>query len=660
MKFKVSAANNELLIYGTIGEDWWSEQSVEARDVVDAIADMDGPLAVRINSQGGIMDDAIAISTALKRYPGEVIVSIDGVAQSAASFIAMAGDRIIMDASSVMMIHGPSTMVSGNAQDLEAAQAALETYTAAMLPAYTRGGTISEEVVTGWLDDGQDHFFSASQALEVGLIDEISSQLPVAAINLDGSRKHMPKPQTGDPVALDRERIKEIGEIYNLALVRGQLAPEEIWKAEHAAIEAGLSADAVRKQVLGLIGQGDGPAVRRGPGDSGATGRTHIQLLNDEHEHVAKGITDALQVRMGLDKEGEIQKRVRQSEYMGMSAHEMCRKTLEVNGVKVRGMNRNDIVGQALTLHPRGGYRVSADRGITHTPSDFPALMENALNKAVLRGWDEAPETWRRIARPGSIPDFKPAPRAGLGEYPTLPELPPSGEYTYATVSDRKEVLLLATYGSIIGLTRRVIVNDDLMQLGSIGMKQGRAASRTVGDIVYFVLTSNPIMLQTGQPLFSAAHKNIAATPGAPSIETLDEMQTLLALQTDTDQNAHSLQLPLSRVIVPYELRTKARVLLRSQYDPDNVGNSRADNPFQGEFEVVSDARLSQDSPTQWYGSTNPDNFDLIEVGFLEGNQEPFMETKDGWTVDGVEMKVRIDATAAPLDYRSIVRNAGA
>ncbi len=670
MKYQVNAQTKELLIYGVIGDDFWAEQSIQARDIVDALADLSGDINVRINSQGGSMEDAIAISTALKRHEGEVVVDIDGVAHSAASFIAMAGDKIRMDANAIMMIHGPSTVAAGNARDLEDAQRALQTYTEAMRPAYERDGLVPSADVEQWLTDGQNHYFTAAGALEIGLVDGVTDQLAIAAISING-RTIMPgntspasqsAASTG-VVSTERAQMLAIKDIFGLELVRNSLKPSEIEAMERDAIQNGTSADVVRDQVLQQISARlSGPVTSRSLHDGGSTGQARVDLLADGLDKMAAGMTDAIELRMDLNLDDNARDRVRQSEYMGMSAVEMARRCLEANGKRVRGMNRNDIVGAALTASGRrGGYRVTADRGITHTPSDFPALLENALNKAVLKGWEETEETWRMIGRPSSIPDFKPAPRAALGEMPTLPPIDPNtGEFQYVTVGDRKEQLVLGTYGDIIGIARATLVNDDLAQFGRLGMKQGRAASRRVGDLVYFVLTSNPTMLQTGNQLFSAPHGNIAADAGPPTIERLDEMKVILALQQDPDQNVHGLQLPLQRVIVPMELDTLTRTLRRSQYDPADTNNSRAPNPFQDSFDVVADARLSSDSATQWYGSTNPDTFDLIEVGFLEGRQEPYMETKDGWTVDGVEMKVRIDAAAAPMDFRTIVRNAGA
>ena len=102
-------AKNELVLYGTVGASWWDEEYFTAKGVRDELAQMSGDIVVRINSGGGIASEGQAIYTALVDYPGKVTVQIDGVAASAASLIAMAGDEIIMRRGAWMLIHDPAT-----------------------------------------------------------------------------------------------------------------------------------------------------------------------------------------------------------------------------------------------------------------------------------------------------------------------------------------------------------------------------------------------------------------------------------------------------------------------------------------------------------------------------------------------------------------------
>ncbi|MCB5412383.1 ATP-dependent Clp protease proteolytic subunit, partial [Pseudogemmobacter faecipullorum] len=100
---------NELLLYGTVGSSWWDEEFFTAKTVRESLADMTGPLTVRINSGGGIATEGQAIYTALRGYSGEVHIVVEGIAASAASLIAMAGSSITMSTGAIMMIHDPAS-----------------------------------------------------------------------------------------------------------------------------------------------------------------------------------------------------------------------------------------------------------------------------------------------------------------------------------------------------------------------------------------------------------------------------------------------------------------------------------------------------------------------------------------------------------------------
>ena len=651
----------ELLIYGDIGANPWAERSTEAADVIDALEDVtSGSINVRINSQGGIVADALAIHNALQRHPAIVTVDVDGVAFSAASLIAMAGDTVRMASNALMMIHAPLTFAEGNAADMDRAKRTLERFAAAMASSYQRGGRIAADVVNGWLSDGEDHYFTAEEAQSAGLVDEITGALAIAA----SADYRAPQPnQKGNDMpedtaqiaaqakAEERARVTAIKNVMSLSIVQG-LPLDKRAELETKAIKDGWTEAKLQGEILARLGDAE-PATDP-PGNIGAAaGDTVIAAGADAADKAGEGMTDYLLYRMGLDRDGSLYAKVKTGEFMGMSGVELARHSLALSGIRVKGFNRDAIIGKAFT--------VRGSQGISHTTSDFPAILENALGKAVLMGWNETEETWRSIAKVGNIPDFRPAPRSGLSEYPTLPEVPEGGEYKYVTLSDRKETIVLLTYGSILGVTRQLLVNDDLSQLASVGTKQGRAAARRVGDLVYLVLTGNPVMGQDGVPLFDAQHNNVATSNvGPPTVDSLDEMRVLMALQTDSDQNAHGLNIPLQRVIVPKALETQTRVLQASQYDPNDAGNSRAPNPFQNTYETIADPRLDADSATQWYTSANPGQYDIIEAGFLEGATEPYLETKEGWSIDGVEFKARIDCAAIPLDFRGLARNAGA
>lgn len=163
----------ELLIYGFIGDDWYSD-STTARGVVDQLSTIvASTIQVRINSQGGSVPDGLAIYNALKRHPARIVTTNDGQALSIASLIMQAGDERVMSANALMMLHAPSTYAGGNAVSLRATADMLDTWAGAMKANYLAKAPDKADEITLMLTDGQDHYFSAAEAVTFGLADNV-------------------------------------------------------------------------------------------------------------------------------------------------------------------------------------------------------------------------------------------------------------------------------------------------------------------------------------------------------------------------------------------------------------------------------------------------------------------------------------------------------
>lgn len=181
----------ELLIYGPIGEDWWSE-SVTAKQVVEQLgATIATTIRVRINSEGGSVQDGLAIHNALQRHPARIVVTIDGLAASIASLIAMAGDEIVMPVNTLMMIHAPWAYAGGNADDLRQAVAMLETYERAMAESYAARSHQSIDAVLALLRDYRDHYYTASDAVAAGYADRVDDDTATLPSDAHAAQAHV-------------------------------------------------------------------------------------------------------------------------------------------------------------------------------------------------------------------------------------------------------------------------------------------------------------------------------------------------------------------------------------------------------------------------------------------------------------------------------------
>ena len=183
-EFKNEGEQAALYLYGEIStESWWGDEVTpkEFKKDLDACS---GPLDVHINSGGGEVFAGQAIYNMLKRYDGDVTVYIDGLAASIASVIAMAGDRIVMPANALMMIHNAWTYGMGNRNDLRKLADELEMLDGTIRDVYAARAGGEPQTFADYMD--AETWFTAEEALEAGLVDEVEANKAVAACLKDG------------------------------------------------------------------------------------------------------------------------------------------------------------------------------------------------------------------------------------------------------------------------------------------------------------------------------------------------------------------------------------------------------------------------------------------------------------------------------------------
>lgn len=165
-------ANNVITIFDIIGEDYWSGGGFTAKRASAALRAIGtGDVEVHINSPGGDMFEGIAIYNILRDHPGNVHVKIFGIAASAASVIAMAGDTVEIGAASFLMIHNCWVVAQGNRHDMAETATYLEPFDAAMADVYaSRTGQTREQVVQ-WMD--AERYIGGTEAVELGFADSL-------------------------------------------------------------------------------------------------------------------------------------------------------------------------------------------------------------------------------------------------------------------------------------------------------------------------------------------------------------------------------------------------------------------------------------------------------------------------------------------------------
>ncbi|MEH7829871.1 prohead protease/major capsid protein fusion protein [Gemmobacter denitrificans] len=399
-------------------------------------------------------------------------------------------------------------------------------------------------------------------------------------------------------------------------------------------IRRGLSLDAARAAILDKLAEADAPAARgsepvaataRGTGAADAAYRDAMsEALLHRHNPGRAQLTD------------------RAREFRGLTLLELARHALDRRGIATRGMSKMELATEALI-----------GRSGLHSTSDFPLILANVANKTLRAAYDTTPRTFTAWARQAVITDFKPVARNQLGGAPDLLRVPESGEFTYGTIGESREVYALVTYGRIVGITRQTLINDDLDAFTRIPSAFGAAAADLESDLVYSIFSTNPNMAD-GNPLFHASHANLG-TAGAISETTLAEAYRLFGNQRGLEGRQISV-LPRYIITPPGVRSVEARKNVTAT-TPNAVAGV---NAFANRLEPIEEARLIPAAgPDPWFLAADPSRIDTIEFAYLEGQQGVYTETRSGFEVDGIEIKARHDFAAKAIDWRGLFRNAG-
>lgn len=714
----------ELLIYGDIGDSWWGE-SVTAQSVAEQLNALDKSVStinVRINSYGGSVADGLAIYNALKRHPATKAVTIDGVAMSSASLIAMAGDTVSMPPTSILMIHAPWGGCMGNAKEMRQYADVLDTFSEAMADAYVRKSGKSREDILSLLQDGDDHYYTGEEAVAEGFADAVSSDdagndepdenarafaaqllerisargapARYAGMVVTAALRGAPRKAPAAPaartatlaVAVDASAVREA-----VADALAELNPPPASGAQHLPAAAGtsnseenamsqidpkavLQADKARREAIrnqfapfaarSDLDQGALAALQREcEDDTDVTAEAAGQRLLDFLGKVnpATPTAGAMRAEAGDLQEGQTYRQGAIGALMhriNPSANGHDERTRQFLGFSLLDMARDCV--ERTGMRTRGMSRREIAVRALQSTSDFPVILENVVTKTLRDAYNETPRTFLPFCRRATLPDFKEVTRAQISGAPDLKEVLEGEEYGYAAMTDGGEKYRVRKYGRIVALTWEAIVNDDLSALTRIPTAFGASAAAKEADIVYGILTGNPKM-SDNEDLFSAAHGNVG-TPTA--------LQAALDADAALDPIAEARQMmALQKGLEGRYITVTPQFLIvppglekaALQLTTGNFVPAKTEdkNVFGPSLTAISEPRLHASSTIAYYLAAAPGLIDTIEYAYLEGNEGVFTESRWGFEVDGLEVKCRHVFGAAAIDHRGLFKNAG-
>lgn len=661
----LAAGRVEIFLYDVIG-GWGITAQQFVTDCKEAGVFEASAVDLHIHSPGGDVMQGFAIYNTLSRLKAKVDIWVDGVAASMASMIVcLPGATVHMPENAWLMVHKPWGGIAGDSDDMRDYADWLDRNEALMLSAYMNKTGLGQEELEAMLK--AETWLNGAEAVEKGFADTLEPELQAAACvnenklkdyqNMPEQIKSLFTPRAEAPVNQPQQQAPvqqpvpvqanlnppqqpapqmaniDITALAQQLQLQMQTANAERVNAVSSVFEAfptfatlkaecladfTCNAEKARDKLLQALAAGTTPSA--GPGA--------IHLYASNGNLVGDSIRAAIMTRAGYAQSEK------DNAYNGYTLRELARASLVDRGIGISGHSSPlAMVGLAFT----------------HSSSDFGNILMDVAHKAALMGWDEASETFDQWTRKGTLTDFKTAHRAGLDSFPTLRKVRAGAEYKYVTLKDRGEPIALATYGELFSIDRQTIINDDMDMLTRIPMAMGGAARATVGDLVWAVLTSNPKM-SDGKPLFHADHGNLVSSD--LSIEGLDAGRQAMLLQKSGERR---LNIRPAFMLTPVAIESRANQLIKSASVPGADANSGINNPIQNFVTVLSEARLDDSSPTDYYLAAAQGR-DTIEVAYLDGIDTPYLEQQQGFTVDGAAFKVRIDAGVAPLDWRGLVK----
>ncbi|MCA1777288.1 MAG: HK97 family phage prohead protease [Loktanella sp.] len=423
--------------------------------------------------------------------------------------------------------------------------------------------------------------------------------------------------ETGAPEAVEttqtvQTRAETNREIRSIASLAGL---DAAWT--DAQIDAEASVEDARAAAFAEMGTRQAQTRTR-------TTRAHITADHTDPAVIATRAGEALFARSHPEHQLSDQARA----HAGHTVPDIARECLRRSGVSVTGLATETLVTRAL-----------------HTTSDFPLILGDAVNRELRRSYQSPASGARTLARQTTARDFRAKRRIIMGEGPELAQVNEGGEFTHGTIDESAETYAVATFGKIIAVSRQAMVNDDLGAFTSVPAAMGTAALNFEAQQLVDKIEANPNM-SDGIAVFDAAHGN-ATGAGSTLADDLGTART--AMRRKTGLSGAPIDVAPRFVLVPPELETSMQQALA------DVQATTTDefNPFSM-LTLVVEPRLS--SATQWFVVADPATVDGLEYAYLEGAPGPQIETRQGFEVDGVQIKVRLDFGSGWVDHRGWYR----
>jgi hypothetical protein len=290
---------------------------------------------------------------------------------------------------------------------------------------------------------------------------------------------------------------------------------------------------------------------------------------------------------------------------------------------------------------------------------DIGGILSNVANKFLMEGFFMVERTWRNICAVRNVSDFKTVTSYRLVGKDQYELVAPGGELKNGTLGNEQYTNKADTYGLMLSIDRRDIINDDLGAITTVPRKLGRGSGLKINDIFWSTFMNNASFFTSGNRNF------LTGVDTALNIDGLTKSEVAFMDLIDTDGKPIGIMPAL--MLVPTALSAIGSQLFKSMELRDTTSSTKfpVANPHQGKFRVEVSRYLANSSYTgnsskAWYLLAEPNDLPTIEVAFLNGQEAPTIETADAdFNVLGVQMRGYHDFGVALQDPRGAIKSKG-
>ncbi len=290
---------------------------------------------------------------------------------------------------------------------------------------------------------------------------------------------------------------------------------------------------------------------------------------------------------------------------------------------------------------------------------DIGGILSNVANKFLLEGFFSVERTWRNITAVRNVSDFKTVTSYRLIGKDQYEKVAPGGELKHGTLGEQSYTNKADTYGLLLSIDRRDIINDDLGAITTVPRKLGRGSGLKINDVFWSVFMNNAAF-------FTAGNNNyIEGVDTALGIDAMSLAERTFMDQVDADGKPIGIMPQV--LLVPTSLSAMGTMLFKSLEIRDTTASTKypVANPHAGKFRVevsryLSNAQYTGFSDKAWYLLADPADLPVIEVAFLNGQESPTIETAEAdFHVLGIQMRGYHDFGVALQEPRGGVKSKG-